>query len=94
MKSWYLVSYDVRNDKRLRRTAKVMQGYGARVQYSMFRCRLSERDAERLRWELSKVLEKEDDVLFVGLCDACIRRVRARDSHGSWPEDPPQWVVL
>jgi len=89
-----LVSYDVRDQKRLRRTAKLLQGYGARVQYSLFRCRLSDRDIERLRWELSRVLEDEDDVLFVGLCQSCIARVRARDRRGSWPEDPPDWVVV
>lgn len=94
MKAWYLVAYDIRDDKRLRRVAKVLEGFGARMQYSVFRCRLSERDVERLRWELSKVLGDEDDVLYLGLCERCVERIRMRDSRGNWPDDPPDWVVL
>jgi len=94
MKSWYLVAYDVRDPKRLANAAKTLKGYGTRLQYSVFRCHLSKREMERLRWELSQVLAKEDDILFVGLCDACIRKIRSRSSSGSWPEEPPGWVVL
>ncbi len=94
MRSWYLVSYDVREAKRLRRVAKVLEGFGERLQYSVFRCHLSERDLERLRWELSCIATKEDGLLFVGLCERCVERVRVRDSRGQWPDDPPGWVVI
>jgi CRISPR-associated protein Cas2 len=94
MKSWYLVCYDVRDEKRLRRVAKILAGFGARLQYSIFRCWLSERDVERLRWELGRVLEPEDDVLYLGVCSACVRRMRIRDSKGAWPEEPPGWVIV
>ena len=61
-KNWRLVMYDVRDPKRLRKVAKHLEGYGSRIQYSVFRCRLSERQAERLRWELTTILEEEDDL--------------------------------
>src|SRR5437868_2121575 len=47
---WWLVSYDVRDPKRLRKAAKHMEGYGERIQYSVFRCWLNPRGMERLRW--------------------------------------------
>ncbi len=94
MKSWYLICYDVRDDKRLRQTAKTLAGFGLRLQESVFRCWLSERDVERLRWELTRVLEPEDDVLYIGICAACVRRLRARNSKGAWPEEPRGWVIV
>ena len=94
MRSWYLVSYDVRDEKRLRKVSRVLAGFGSRLQFSLFRCRMSERDIERLRWELSKVAEPEDALLYIGLCENCIRRLRLRDSRGEWPEDPPDWIVV
>ncbi|GAB4156238.1 MAG: CRISPR-associated endonuclease Cas2 [Candidatus Promineifilaceae bacterium] len=47
-----LVSYDISNDKRRRHVAKIMEGYGYRVQYSVFECDL---DANKLA-ELQKRL--------------------------------------
>ena len=77
-KRWFLVSYDVRDPKRLRRTAKLLSGYGMRVQYSLFRCFLNNREVERLRWELSLILAAEDDLVIVGLCRTCARKLSER----------------
>ncbi len=83
-KHWYLVAYDIRDDRRLQRAAKRLMGYGSRIQYSIFRCRLSDRQLEKMRWELEKELAKDDDLLIVGLCNACAERVRKkhRTPHG------------
>ena len=59
-KKWYLISYDVRDPKRLRKTAKKLLGFGSRLQMSVFRCRLSVTDYERLNWELSEILAEEE----------------------------------
>ena len=57
MRHWHLISYDVRDPKRLRRVAKLLEGYGTRLQYSVFRCRLDELTLEKLHWELNKIME-------------------------------------
>ena len=44
---WWLVCYDVHDPDRLRKCAKHMEGYGHRVQYSVFRCWMTKRDTER-----------------------------------------------
>lgn len=75
-KKWFLISYDVRDPKRLRHVAKHLSGYGVRIQYSLFRCCLSQREAERLRWELSKILTSDDSLLVIGLCPNCAQRAR------------------
>lgn len=88
---WWLVSYDVHDPKRLRRCAKHMEGYGSRVQYSVFRCWMTLRMMERLRWELTELLVAEDDVLFIPLCSRCrsgIRVTHAATKQVDWPVEP------
>lgn len=68
MRTSYLVSYDISNDKRLRQVFKVMRGYGDHLQYSVFECQLSQADLLRLRSELTQIIVREEDqVLFVNL---------------------------
>jgi CRISPR-associated protein Cas2 len=68
MRTSYLVSYDISNDKRLRQVFKLMRGYGDHLQYSVFECQLTQTDLIRLRAELYAVIHRdEDQVLFVNL---------------------------
>src|SRR5579883_2988202 len=88
---WWLVCYDVHDPERLRKAAKHLEGYGERMQYSVFRCWLNVRGLERLRWELTELLALEDDVLFIPLCSTCVAGVRTTHGAGSgpcWPEAP------
>jgi CRISPR-associated protein Cas2 len=94
MKDWYLLAYDVRDQKRLRAAARKLEGYGERLQYSVFRCRLSGRDMERLRWELGQILGREDDLLVIRLCASCVRGIRNRRSTEGWPADPEPTVIF
>jgi CRISPR-associated protein Cas2 len=93
---WWLVCYDVRDDKRLRRAAKHLEGYGERVQYSVFRCWLTAREAERLRWELTQLLEAEDDALMIPLCPRCqggMRVTHAATKRPDWPSEPERFEI-
>lgn len=94
---WWLVCYDVRDDKRLRQTAKHMEGYGERLQYSIFRCWLTPREMERLRWELTQMLEPVDDVMLIPLCPRChqgIRITHAVTKRPDWPETPDRFKIV
>ena len=62
---WYIFSYDIRDPKRWRQVYKIVNGYGERVQYSLFRCRLTSAQMERARHALEKVMAKEDDLLVI-----------------------------
>ena len=85
-KNRYLVCYDIRSQKRWRKAYRLLQGYGESVQLSIFRCRLSQRDREKLRWELAKILTEDDDLLLVGLCNRCVERIGQCNLEESWPE--------
>jgi CRISPR-associated protein Cas2 len=93
MRRWHLVAYDVRDDQRLRKASQILSGYGERLQYSLFRCRLNAVELERLLWELGKVLAKEDSLLIVSLCRQCAESVRERGKAVSW-DVPPRYRIL
>lgn len=64
----YLVCYDICDPKRLRKVHKVMVGRGDRVQYSVYRCALSELQLAVLESVLMELIKpSEDQVLFVPL---------------------------
>lgn len=68
MRRCYLVCYDVRDDKRLRRVHRLMKAYGEPWQYSVFYCTLKAIDRVRLETALRDTANlKEDQVLIVDL---------------------------
>ncbi len=94
---WWLVSYDVRDPARLRRAAKVLEGTGRRIQYSVFRCWLNPTQMQRLRWELTDVLAPEDDVLMIPLCARCVEGMETTHTASNvpdWPESPESYDIV
>lgn len=68
MRSVYLIAYDVCDPKRLRKTYTLMCGAGDPMQFSVFRCELSELEKLRLQESLWDVLNlAEDRVMLVNL---------------------------
>ena len=66
MRRFYLISYDIINDKRRNKVFKTLMDYGDRVQYSVFCCQLSDRELLNLREKLrTHIHMTEDQVLFV-----------------------------
>jgi CRISPR-associated protein Cas2 len=93
---WHLISYDVRDPKRLKKVAKKMEAYGTRIQYSVFRCRLDRETMEKLHWELSKIMAVEDDLLVIPLCDSCSCKVPQHSSgdRSDWAGPPSSFRVV
>lgn len=91
---WYLITYDIRDPKRWRKVYALLKGYGEWLQLSVFRCLLTDRDREQLRWELSRWMDPVDTLLVIGLCGGCVERVRAINPGEDWPEEPPPFRVL
>lgn len=70
-----LVAYDITNEKRLRRVARLMEGYGTRVQRSVFECRVDQARLGQLIERLKGVMKRrEDRVHIYHLCGACQQR--------------------
>jgi CRISPR-associated protein Cas2 len=65
MRNVFLVSYDICNDKRLRKVYKAMRGYGDHLQFSVFRCELSEREKAEMIAELSPIIDHDEDQVMI-----------------------------
>lgn len=64
----YLVCYDISNPRRLRRVAKALEGYGVRLQLSVFECPLDKMRFAELKATLNgEINHEEDQILFVSL---------------------------
>jgi CRISPR-associated protein Cas2 len=64
----YLVAYDIREDRRLRSVAICMEGYGERIQYSVFICDLSDEEAVTMRGDIeTRIKPSEDSVMIIDL---------------------------
>ena len=68
MRNTYIVCYDIRDAKRLRRVYKTMRDWGDHLQYSVFECHLSRREYVECRACLSEIIHHDlDQVLFINL---------------------------
>ncbi|MBX7214780.1 MAG: CRISPR-associated endonuclease Cas2 [Thermoflexales bacterium] len=65
MKTLYIVTYDVSDDKRWRKVFKIMRGHGDHLQYSVFRCELSDRDRIGLMEKLTKAVKHDADQVLL-----------------------------
>ena len=65
MRRCYLVCYDIRDPKRLRRVHKVLQGYGEAWQFSVFFCVLKDIDRVRLQTDLEEHMDQKQDQAMI-----------------------------
>jgi len=82
--SRYVVCYDVPDDKRRTRLAKCLDGYGDRVQYSVFEAVLDGLLFDNLLKDVNSLIDPAEDTVFIyPLCAACAKK---RASLGRTPE--------
>lgn len=79
----YVVAYDIPDDKRRKKVSDLLEGYGQRVQYSVFECQLSTSKFDELRSRLRKQVKlSEDSVRFYPLSRHTLGQVEI------WGEPP------
>jgi CRISPR-associated protein Cas2 len=90
----FLVTYDIRADKRRAKVYKVLLDHGDHVQYSVFVCELNEREFVQLRWKIrDRINHDEDQVLFVDLGPADRAAIERIESLGV-PYRSPERVQI
>jgi len=73
---FHLVSYDIPDDRRRTKLAKVLKDFGDRVQYSVFECILDKDLLARMTARINGVIaEEEDSVRIYSLCAGCEKGV-------------------
>ena len=90
---FYVISYDIPDNQRRSQLAKVLKGFGNRVQYSVFEAHLNKRQYEELKHTVNRLIEpSEDSVRYYALCRACVGRVEV-PALGDITADPKTIVV-
>jgi CRISPR-associated protein Cas2 len=72
-----VISYDISDDRRRNKVARCLEGYGYRVQYSVFECDVDARQLLKLQRELRRLVRVEalDNVRFYPLYADCAGQV-------------------
>jgi CRISPR-associated protein Cas2 len=73
---FYLVCYDITRDNTRNKVAKILEGYGLRIQKSVFECVLSEAQYAFIQKRLLACMnDQEDQVRFYPLSSHCRQKV-------------------
>jgi len=71
--NFYVISYDIPDDKRRKKIADILENHASRVQYSVFEANLNEDEMQQVQEELRRVANLEEDNLrFYRLCQNCL----------------------
>jgi CRISPR-associated protein Cas2 len=95
MRNRYIVTYDIADDERRNRVFKLLRGCGDHIQYSVFRCDLS--DSERITTiaTLHPLIEhKEDQILLIDLGPVDGRAANCVNAIGRRYLAPERTVVV
>jgi CRISPR-associated protein Cas2 len=72
----WVVAYDSPCDKRRRKLATLLEGYGVRVQHSVFECQLRPETVAQLQRRLQKLIHPDQDrVRLWPLSQRCCSRI-------------------
>lgn len=70
-----IVSYDIPSNRRRYKVMKTLEGFGTRVQFSVFECSLKPREVDELRRRLLKLCAQEDSIRFYFLGAEDVKRI-------------------
>ena len=90
----YVICYDIPSDRRRVRLAKLLDGYGHRVQYSVYEVVLSGALFVKLLKQIESIADaREDRVAFYPVCAACVRKRLMVGAAAAWPDHERVFVV-
>jgi CRISPR-associated protein Cas2 len=90
--TFYVVSYDISDDRRRAKVHAILSGFGAWTQYSLFECYLTKKEQVMLEARLAKVLHHDDSVRLYALCHACRSGVEVF-GRCEKPQEPQVYIV-
>jgi CRISPR-associated protein Cas2 len=74
--SFYVVAYDIPDDKRRTKIHKILKGFGQWTEFSLFECFLTRKELLQMQVKLDKYLDpRKDKVRIYIICDACLTKI-------------------
>ena len=93
MKRFYMVCFDICDQRRLRRVSNALENFGRRVQRSVFECWLDDDEMAELKTRMEHLADRQDDhVRYYGLCPKDVPGI-CIDGQGTVTADP-DYIVL
>ncbi len=75
-KAFYLLVYDISDDRRRTRLHDRLLDFGSPVQYSVFECLLDSKQLVKLHKMIRRTIkDKDDHVRLYPLCAACLKKI-------------------
>ena len=77
LRKFYIICFDISNDKNRRKVVKLLKNSGTRVQKSVFECLLDDKQFIDLKDNLEKIIDWNTDSLrYYQLCEHCIQNIK------------------
>lgn len=94
MQHW-VVAYDIPDDRRRAKLANLLDGFGDRIQWSVFEITVSGDDFDILCQRTARLIDPElDAVRLYPLCDACAPKIRDLGRILKTPFDEPDFIIV
>jgi CRISPR-associated protein Cas2 len=87
MNYFLVVSYDISDDRRRTKVLNLLRDYGRHVQYSVFECRLDQRQVKKMKNRLSLVIDPSDSIRIYSLCREDVGRIEIMGRGDCTPEN-------
>ncbi len=81
----YVICYDIEDNKVRNKISHLLQGYGKRVQKSVFECELDDRALQKLKRSIESraKLAEQDSIRIYALCQTCKMKAVGLGKHVS-----------
>lgn len=71
-----MVSYDIKSNKIRRKVKKIIEGFGKRVQFSVFECFISDSQFNEMKNKINEIVkDKPVSIRFYILCESCDKKI-------------------
>jgi len=88
----YVICFDISSHKVRRKVTKLLEGYGHRVQYSMFECWITAKQLTVLKKEIKWLVASGDKVNYFHLCGKDISG-RIAIGSGELTHEQPHHII-
>ena len=75
-KQFWVIAYDIVDDRNRNRIANFLEKHGQRVNYSVFECMLTDSQFEKVKKQIEKWMDTDDDrIVYYPICVNCYTNI-------------------
>lgn len=75
-KTFYVIAYDIKDDRIREKISKLLEKYGVRVNYSVFECLFTDKQFLSVQEKIGKLINKRsDNVIYYYICLDCYTKI-------------------